>query len=361
MGLTTRQLGGNLVARDGIGTIRWDQKRKYYIVDVYINGERKRPRFRTKAAADRTLRRLRLEKLGPDRPADHVSLREVFAPYLQHLRAKKKRTSWDHAERYLPLFEACWDSDFNVLELTQDDVDAFVEQHRSRGLRDTTINGYLRTLRAALNRAALRTNPPVLPRVPIMIEMCDQVTPIPTALTKEEVELLLSHAEEPTKTIMLLAVRLGLRQSEIMRLRVSDVDFRDPSRPRLLVRQRKNWEQHSPPLKPKLAEHVKKYIASLKEQGPDAWLFPGYEGKHRSAVSTRARKVFQAAGLYRPELRPGLHLLRRTFASRLLEQGLSLEEVRDAGGWKTIATLRHYLAVYDHRTSKAFELLDDDI
>jgi len=53
--------------------------------------------------------------------------------------------------------------------------------------------------------------------------------------------------------------------------------------------------------------------------------------------------------------------LRRTFASRLLEQGLSLEEVRDAGGWKTAATLRSYLAVYDHRTSKAFELLDDDI
>ncbi len=125
------------MARDGIGTIRWDQKRKYYIVDVYINGERKRPRFRTKAAAGRALRRLRLEKLAPDRPADHVSLREVFAPYLQHLRTKKKRTSWDHAERYLPLFEVCWGSDFNVLELTQDDVDAFVEQHRSRGQKES--------------------------------------------------------------------------------------------------------------------------------------------------------------------------------------------------------------------------------
>ena len=31
------------MARDGIGTIRWDQRRKYYIVDVYINGERRRP------------------------------------------------------------------------------------------------------------------------------------------------------------------------------------------------------------------------------------------------------------------------------------------------------------------------------
>ena len=69
------------------------------------------------------------------------------------------------------------------------------------------------------------------------------------------------------------------------------------------------------------------------------------------------RKAFKAAELYDPELRPGLHALRRTWASQLLKLGADVETVKELGGWSSLAVMEHYLRSDEETKRRAIELL----
>ena len=76
-----------------------------------------------------------------------------------------------------------------------------------------------------------------------------------------------------------------------------------------------------------------------------------------SALCSAVREVFLAAGLYRSEDRPGLHMLRRSFASHALAQRTDIETVRELGGWSDLAVVQPYVASTEHLKREAVERL----
>ncbi len=78
-----------------------------------------------------------------------------------------------------------------------------------------------------------------------------------------------------------------------------------------------------------------------------------------SALCAAVRKVFQGADLYEPSAKPGLHMLRRSFASHALAAGADVETVRVLGGWASLAVVQRYVASSTDLKRAAVERLSE--
>jgi len=199
-----------------------------------------------------------------------------------------------------------------------------------------------------------------LDRVPVRIRLLRETKRLPTALSADEVERLVALAPSPYDLILLLAAKAGLRHQEILHLKVGDVDF--PNRSvRVSAKPEVNWSPKSHaerdvPLARSVADRLQAAVAGRRA---GEWIFPGAE-RERPLVAAHEpiREIFKRAALYHPTLRPGLHLLRRTFATELLGRGVDVETVRQLGGWSDLSVVMRYVTSSDARKRRAIEALD---
>lgn len=163
---------------------------------------------------------------------------------------------------------------------------------------------------------------------------------LPTVLSRDEVRRILDAVDFPKhKLALTLAYSSGLRVSEVVSLRVGDVDT---ERRMLRVRQGKGRKDRYT----LLAETA---IAMMDDMGlpsdPRAWLFPGGRpGRHLTARSVQ--KVFERAlarsGVSKPA---SVHTLRHSFATHLIENGISLRHIQLLLGHSSPKTTERYTHV----------------
>ncbi|WP_339301734.1 tyrosine-type recombinase/integrase [Paenibacillus sp. FSL R5-0623] len=110
-------------------------------------------------------------------------------------------------------------------------------------------------------------------------------TELPQVLSEKEVVQLLKSVTNPKhKAILFLTYSSGLRVSEGVRLRCSDLDV---ERKTLLVRQGKGQKDRRTLLSNLAWDFVQKYIA---ENRPNRWLFPGQSILLSGACRRRLKK-----------------------------------------------------------------------
>jgi integrase len=160
-------------------------------------------------------------------------------------------------------------------------------------------------------------------------------------LTFEEAERLVGGADGQFRPMMLLALRTGLRQGELLALRWDDVDL---TAGRLVVRQNavrgrigtpKNGRTREIPLSPQAVRALKEHRhlkGELVFSQPDGRLLTKGECKHPLWRACRR------AGLRRV----GWHVLRHTFASHLVMTGEPLKAVQELMGHATIEMTMRY-------------------
>jgi integrase/recombinase XerD len=172
------------------------------------------------------------------------------------------------------------------------------------------------------------------------IPMPKQPFKLPVILSREEVmQFLASVASLKHRTILMTAYAAGLRVSEAVHLKVTDIDSK---RMVLRVDQGKGNKDRDVMLSPRLLEELRSYWKVARSK---TWLFPGdIPGQPitRFAVEAACQKAHRAAGISKP-ITP--HSLRHAFATHLLESGTDVRKIQLLLGHRSLATTSRYLKV----------------
>ena len=163
---------------------------------------------------------------------------------------------------------------------------------------------------------------------------------LPEVLSPEEVALLLHCAPSlKHKAALSIAYGCGLRVSEIVHLKVADIDS---ARMLIRVEQGKGRKDRYVMLSPELLELLRAWWRMARPQG---WLFPGRDaGQPITARQlNRALKMAAAsAGLDKPV---SMHTLRHCFATHLLERKTDVRVIQALLGHKKLDTTARYTRV----------------
>jgi site-specific recombinase XerD len=147
------------------------------------------------------------------------------------------------------------------------------------------------------------------------------------------------------RAIILCVARLGLRASEVVQLRLEDIDWRNAT---IHVRARKTGHGALLPL----PQGVGRAVAAYLQHGRPGTRIRHVFVLHRqrtgapisdSIVGRAVDRALRNAGLAAP-IR-GANLLRHSLATDLLAHGASLTEVADVFGHRSLATTRIYASV----------------
>lgn len=169
---------------------------------------------------------------------------------------------------------------------------------------------------------------------------------LPLILSIEEVTRLLEATGGlKYKAALSVAYGAGLRASEVVHLKVSDIDSQ---RMVLRVEQGKGKKDRYAMLSPTLLELLRAWYRHARAQRmmlPGGWLFPGQNPVN--PLSTRQLNrafhiTLEAAGI---DKRVSLHSLRHAFATHLLEQNEDIRVIQVLLGHKKLETTARYTQV----------------
>ena len=177
---------------------------------------------------------------------------------------------------------------------------------------------------------------------------------LPEPFSREEVARLLKAAEYNPKHRMLLVTSYatGLRLSELVHLQVADIHSE-----RMLIRvnQGKGRKDRYTLLSPRLLSELRDYWRLYR---PVRWLFPGRLPSEPLSDGSAQRVFYKAKKLARLTHGHGIHTLRHSFASHLLEAGVDLPTLQRLLGHTSLATTARYLHVTEKRLAATGSPLD---
>jgi integrase/recombinase XerD len=169
---------------------------------------------------------------------------------------------------------------------------------------------------------------------------------LPVVLSCEEVARLIEAAGTPKyQAVLSLAYGAGLRASEVVNLKVGDIDS---TRMTLRIEQGKGRKDRYAMLSPMLLERLRVWWRDAHARGKmldGGWLFPGQNPV--KAMSTRqfnriCHLAAEAAGI---DKRVSPHTLRHSYATHLLEQKVDIRVIQVLLGHKRLETTALYTQV----------------
>jgi integrase/recombinase XerD len=141
------------------------------------------------------------------------------------------------------------------------------------------------------------------------------------------------------RTILITAYACGLRVSEVINLKVGDIDS---SRMVVRVEHGKGDKDRYTILSPRLLTELRSYWLAYR---PTLWLF--YSGKNKEKLSRATPQLVFKAAKKRAGIRKNVtfHSLRHSFASHMLEAGTDIRTIQILMGHSSISSTSIYLHV----------------
>jgi len=169
---------------------------------------------------------------------------------------------------------------------------------------------------------------------------------LPVILSRDEVGRLIAAAGNlKHQTALSLAYGTGLRVSEVVSLKVGDIDSQ---RMTLRVEQGKGQKDRYAMLSPVLLERLRVWWRVARAQGKmfdGGWLFPGLNPIEPMSTRQLNRAIHAAAEQAGIEKRLSMHSLRHAFATHLLEQKVDIRLIQVLLGHKKLETTALYAQV----------------
>ncbi|SFL89178.1 site-specific tyrosine recombinase/integron integrase [Halanaerobium salsuginis] len=170
---------------------------------------------------------------------------------------------------------------------------------------------------------------------------------LPQILNQSEISRIISSINNlKHKLIIILTYSAGLRVSEVVKLKTPDIDQK---RMLIYVRSAKGYKDRYTLLSKKALNILNLYLKAFNiEKQRKNWLFPG-QNKDKHLSKRSAQKIFKkACKKANIKKQVGIHSLRHSFATHLLEQGVDLRYIQNLLGHKSSTTTE----IYTHVSNK---------
>jgi site-specific recombinase XerD len=183
-----------------------------------------------------------------------------------------------------------------------------------------------------------------------------KLTKLPTVLTQEEIwDLINAPKNLKHRLILMTTYSAGLRAAEVAALKPEHIDSK---RMLIKVEKGKGGKQRYTILSVKLLKELRRYYKTHK---PQTYLFPS-SYKHRKNQTLTYQSVYsiyekarKKAGIKKGT---GIHTLRHSFATHLLETGYDIRRIQILMGHRRLSTTMIYLHVSRKTLSKIPSPLD---
>lgn len=232
-------------------------------------------------------------------------------------------------------------------QLDQEDVRKYLVHMMERGLARST---------GVLARNALRhlyTDILARPDCVEKLPRPKREQRLPVVLSREEVQRLFATVSNlKQKALFMVAYEAGLRLSEIINLRIEDLDS---ERMVIRIRQGKGKKDRYARLTPGLLVLLRKY---WQEYRPQTLLFPGAAPDKPYDLATPGHLLKTACRKAGITKRVSMHTLRHTFATHLLEAGTNLRVIQQLLGHERIQTTCVYTHISLEELREAPSMLD---
>ncbi|MCK5061497.1 tyrosine-type recombinase/integrase [Candidatus Parcubacteria bacterium] len=230
-----------------------------------------------------------------------------------------------------------------VVQDIRDYLDFLISSGKSRSTLDLAINAIKFYYSSILERKFFDKNKIVRPK---------REKYLPIVLSKEQIIKMISGTGNIKHCLMLvLLYSSGLRVSELVDLRISDIDV---ARKTVHVRNGKGKKDRITVLSEKAIWIFERYF---REYQPLEYIFESYHLGTR--ISTRTVQVVVAKAAREADIKKtvGPHTLRHSFATHMLENGVNLRYIQSMLGHKRLETTQIYTKVAVNRFKEIGDLL----
>ena len=174
---------------------------------------------------------------------------------------------------------------------------------------------------------------------------------LPNSIEEDQVKVLIQSTHNLRyRTAIETAYSTGLRMSELLALKVSDIDA---AKRMIHVRCGKGGHERLVFMPPSLLATLRSYYRQIHPK-PSEWVFYGATADEPLKAATLRRAFKQACTLAGVREDFTFHGLRHSLATHLLERGVSRDQVQDILGHKSPLSTR----VYARTTAAMFDKLD---
>ncbi|WP_417790241.1 tyrosine-type recombinase/integrase [Terasakiella pusilla] len=330
-----------------------------YQIEIKHNGHRIRKSSGTKSKRKaQELERRWMEELHDQvvmgRPAE-MSLGEAAERYYNTIILPKSNPRVASREKYmLDKMVRVLGKDLPINFLKSPVITKFRDDLITEGKAPATVNRYLASLKAILNRAhkdwgTLDTVPPF------------RLLSLDNAryrwITEEEEQRLLDAAPDHIRNLIIFLVDTGARKSEALNLTWADVDLDRKPRPAVNFMQTKSGKPRSVPLTHRVTEMLRGLLLKRPESLEHVFLYHPFFGGELAPYKQPHgswKTVCKRAGVTDIVM----HDLRHTFASRLVSKSVSLLAVSTLLGHASIKMTQRYAHLAPGAFDNAIDVLE---
>jgi integrase/recombinase XerD len=181
---------------------------------------------------------------------------------------------------------------------------------------------------------------------PYVLDKNRRIKDLPSVLNKEDIITIINTISNVRhRTMIAMLYGSGLRISEVVNLKIRDVDFVTAT---VKIRRGKGYKDRYTLLSPTLIDPLK-YL--IEDRPPGEFLFKTLLGKKYSTRTIQVifQKACQSSGL---KIKATCHTLRHSFATHLMENGTNVKKIMELMGHSSVSTTMVYLHLAESRISQ---------
>ena len=275
-----------------------------------------------------------------------MDIREAIEAIEKRLKIKRYSRSTIRTYRSLLTKFFNFYSDMEIDKINREDIQRYllhlIDNGYSESLQNQAINAIKFFYEQVLDN----------PRTIYKAERPKREKRLPIVLSPEEVRSIFDQIDNiKHRTILMVIYSSGLRISELLNLKINDIDSK---RMLIHIKGSKGKKDRLVILSEVALKMLRKYYIDYK---PKYWLFEGANGGIYSSSSCQAilKRAVSSAGIKKHVT---LHTLRHSFATHLLENGTDLRYIQSLLGHNSSRTTEIYTHVSQTHLQKIKSPLD---